>query len=162
MCHTWSTEPPRQAESNEKGEKVPFVGRFEHSLDSKHRVVLPRKFRSQLGEAVYLAPQGNSLAVYSEEEFERRSERLVALIESKEVPPAARLALASSSELIELDSAGRITIPRRHREEVGLEGDVVVAGALKHVEIWDRTAFEEHEASMKELLSEQFKDGGTI
>ncbi len=145
-----------------KGETVPFVGRFDHSLDSKHRVVLPRKFRAQLGEVVYLAPQDNSLAVYSEEEFQRRSDRLVALIEEKVIPPAARLAFASNTALIEIDSAGRITIPQRLRERFGLKDDVVVAGALRHVEIWDLKAFESQESSMQALIDEQFRDGGTI
>jgi len=47
-----------------------FVNHYEHSLDSKNRLVLPAKFRGKLGDRVYLALQDNSLAVYSETAFE--------------------------------------------------------------------------------------------
>lgn len=137
-----------------------FVNHYEHSLDSKHRLVLPAKFRGKLGDRVYLALQDNSLAVYSETAFEEATERLLAQVRSGEVDPQTRLAFASNTVEIEIDSAGRITIPQRLREYANLTSDVIVAGALTHVELWDRDTFQVLQPSLSSVMHEQFKFGG--
>lgn len=139
-----------------------FVNHYEHSLDSKNRLVLPAKFRGKLGDRVYLALQDNSLAVYSETAFGESSDRLLAQVRSGEVDPQARLAFASNTVEIEIDGAGRITIPQRLREFANLTGDVIVAGALTHVELWDRDAYLSIESALTNVVHEQFKAGGTI
>ncbi len=139
-----------------------FVNHYDRSLDSKHRVVLPAKFRSKLGERVYLAQQDNSLAVYSEEAFAEVSQRLLDQVRNHNGDPQARLAFASSTVEIEIDSAGRITIPQRLREFANLKDDVIVAGALSHVEIWDQSTFEALQATLTGVVQEQFRAGGTI
>lgn len=144
-----------------RGETL-FVNHYEHSLDSKHRLVLPAKFRGKLGDRVYLAPQDNSLAVYSEPAFEEVSDRLLAQVRAGEVDPQTRLAFASNTVEIEIDSAGRITIPQRLREYADLSGDVIVAGALTHVEIWSHDTFHLMETDLANVVHEQFKAGGTI
>lgn len=139
-----------------------FVNHYEHSLDSKHRLVLPAKFRGKLGDRVYLALQDNSLAVYSETAFEEATERLLAQVRSGEVDPQTRLAFASNTVEIEIDGAGRITIPQRLREYANLTDEVIIAGALTHVELWDRNAFQSLESELTNVMQEQFKAGGTI
>jgi MraZ protein len=139
-----------------------FVNHYEHSLDSKNRLVLPAKFRGKLGDRVYLARQDNSLGVYSETAFGETSQRLLDQVRLGEIDPQARLAFASSTVEIEIDSAGRITIPQKLREYADLTGDVIVAGALTHVEIWDREAYESMEGTLSDVVQEQFKAGGTI
>ena len=139
-----------------------FVNHYEHSLDSKNRLVLPAKFRGKLGDRVYLARQDNSLGVYSETAFAETGQRLLDQVRSGEIDPQARLAFASSTVEIEIDSAGRITIPQKLREYADLTGDVIVAGALTHVEIWDREAYESMEGTLSDVVQEQFKAGGTI
>lgn len=139
-----------------------FVNHYEHSLDAKHRLVLPAKFRSKLGERVYLAQQGNSLGVYSEAAFIETSQRLLDQVRSGEIDPQARLAFASSTVEIDIDSAGRITIPQRLREYANLSGEVIVAGALTHIEIWDSEAYESMRPTLSSVVQEEFKAGGTI
>ena len=63
---------------------------------------------------------------------------------------------------IEIDGAGRITIPQRLREYANLTGDVIIAGALTHVELWDRDAYQSIESELTNVMHEQFKAGGTI
>ena len=139
-----------------------FVNHYEHSLDSKNRVVLPAKFRNSLGDRVYLAPQDNSLAVYSEAEFQRVTERLLALVYSGELDPMTRRGFAANTVEVELDTAGRITIPARLREFAQLENDVVINGALTYIEIWSRPAFEAMEQELTAVVQEQFRAGGKI
>ncbi len=139
-----------------------FVNHYEHSLDSKHRLVLPAKFRTKLGERVFLAQQDNSLAVYSEEAFQETIDRLLGQVREGETDPQARLAIASQTVEIDIDSAGRITIPQRLREIANLESDVIVAGAFSHIEIWDRATYESIKPALASVVREQFKAGGTI
>ena len=139
-----------------------FVNQYEHSLDSKNRLVLPARFRLKLGDKVFLAPQGSSLAVYSEEAFNETFQRLLDQVRSKEIDPQARLAFAARTVEIDIDSAGRITIPQRLREFANLTDDVIVAGAYTHVEIWDREAYAAMESTLTSVIQEQFKAGGTI
>ena len=139
-----------------------FVNHYEHSVDTKGRIVLPSKFRSSLGDRVYLAPQDNSLAVYSETEYAGVIERLLGQVRSGDVDPMTRRAFATNSVEVDIDSAGRITIPARLREYASLTGDVVVNGMLTYVEIWDRDTFEAMEPELTTVANEQFKAGGTI
>jgi len=53
------------------------------------------------------------------------------------------------AERIEMDSAGRVALPKTHLELTGLKSDVVIVGVLNRLEIWDRT-------SWKSKLEERF------
>ncbi len=125
-------------------------------------MVLPARFRADLGARVYLGQQGSSLAVYSEEAFVETSQRLLDQVRNQEIDPQLRLAFAANTVEIEIDSAGRITIPQRLRELANLTGDVIVAGALSHVEIWDQATYEALQSTLTDVVQEQFKAGGTI
>jgi MraZ protein len=139
-----------------------FVNHYEHSLDGKGRIVLPAKFRSSLGDRVYLAPQDSSLAVYSEEEYAEVIDRLIGQVRSGGVDPMTRRAFATNSVEVDIDGAGRITIPARLREYANLTDEVVVNGMLTYVEIWDREAFEAMQPELSAVVNEEFKAGGTI
>ena len=58
-----------------------FSGMTNHSIDAKGRIVLPAKFREQLGETYYLARGfGNKcIQVMSSEQFNAMCEKILAL-----------------------------------------------------------------------------------
>ena len=45
---------------------------------------------------------------------------------------------------MKLDGQGRVTIPQRLRESVGIKKEVVVLGVRERMEIWDRGEFERY------------------
>lgn len=140
-----------------------FVDQYERSLDSKFRIVLPKRFRELLGHTVYLARSDNSLAVYSETQFAETSQRLIERDRRGELPPGVRLAFAATTVVVDPDQkTGRITIPPRLREYANLTNEVIVAGVLTHVEIWDKGRFEELEAAHQDVVQQQFRVGGAI
>ena len=50
------------------------------------------------------------------------------------------------------DAQGRLAIPPQLRGYAGLEGDVVVNGAINHLEIWDARKWREIDAEGSQFL----------
>jgi MraZ protein len=132
-----------------------FVGRFEHSLDPKGRVVLPAVFRDRLAAGGYVAKAlDGCLAVWAPEDFEREAEEMVEKAKRGEISRSALRALSSGAATVKPDSQGRIAIPADLRAFAGLEHDVIVIGAFNSVELWDAARWEAVDRSGDALLSE--------
>lgn len=121
-----------------------FVGRFEHSLDSKGRVILPARFRSSFERGGYLTENSEGcLALWTPGEFERQMDAMrTRAATGRTDRNRARLWAASSYE-VEIDRQGRMPIPVHLREFASLEGDVLVHGAIDRVELWNPTIWTE-------------------
>lgn len=127
---------------DEGGEKM-LIGEYQHTIDSKGRMIVPAKLREDLGEK-FIVTKGinNCLFVYSNEEWINFSHKLRALpLTNKEAQAFIRLFFAGANEC-ELDKQGRILIPSNLRQYANLEKDVVVIGVLSRVEIWSKEAWE--------------------
>jgi MraZ protein len=120
-----------------------FLGEHQHSLDAKGRVILPARFRDQLeGGAVMAKALDGCLAVYPVDEFER----VAANLREKRARGATERQAARSyfSGAVEItpDKQGRVAVPAHLRTFANLERDVIVAGNLDHIEIWDAQTFQ--------------------
>ncbi len=143
-----------------------FLGEFEHSLDSKGRLVLPRKFRDALETSgcVLTKGQESCLYVFSMEQWEEEVARLRRLPRTDRRNRKYTRSFFASALDQTLDKQGRIQIPERHREFAGLGKDVTVVGAMDRIEIWSTEAWaaeaaeaDEYYSGIEEVLSE---DGG--
>ena len=116
-----------------------FVGRADHSLDAKGRVILPAKWRSSFERGGYLTLNfERCLSLWTPGEFERQLAEMQATF--KEGTPEARnfaRVWASGSVDVEIDRQGRMGIPAHLREFAGLTSDVQLTGAIDHIELWD-------------------------
>ena len=114
-----------------------FVGRYEHSLDTKGRVILPAKFREPFERGGYLTKHREGcLALWTPGEFERQKGSMQdRATQGRSNRNRARL-WASSSFEVEVDRQGRMPIPVALREFAGLQGEVLVNGAIDRVELW--------------------------
>lgn len=122
-----------------------FMGEYNHSIDTKGRVIIPAKFREQLGEH-FVVTKGldGCLWVFAEEEWEEFSGKLRELpVANKDARKFARFFLAGAAEA-ETDKLGRILIPQILREYAKLEKDVALVGTGNRVEIWDKTAWDDN------------------
>ena len=131
-----------------------FLGEYPHSLDDKGRLILPAKFRAPLeAGAVLAAGQGKCLAVYTPSEWEGVAARAKELArEGGERMAVARTIFALSNP-VSPDKQGRVPVPAPLREYAGLEREVVVVGALTHIEIWDAQRWREQRAQGEALLA---------
>lgn len=133
----------------------PFLGEFPHNLDDKGRLVLPAKHRAALeGGAVIAAGQAKCLAVYTHGEWEGVVERTKEMArQGGDRMVVARTIFALASNVVP-DKQWRVSIPPPLRDFAGLDREVVVIGALTHIEIWDKELWGEQRARGQALLAE--------
>ena len=119
-----------------------FMGEYNHTIDAKGRLIIPAKFREELGEA-FVITNGNDgcLNIYTKEAWETFLEKLLLLPGNEDKRKMVR-ALVSQADSVELDKQGRILIPNTLRERAGLMKDVVLAGAIDKIEVWDKSNWE--------------------
>jgi MraZ protein len=126
-----------------------FRGTFEHSLDAKHRLTVPAKFRATLANGVVLAvsPETTpgtprSISIWTPEAFDAYMEAALGALNpmSTKARELKRL-LHNNSHDAELDSANRVMIPAQLIRYAGLDKDVVVTGSGECLEVWDRAAY---------------------
>jgi MraZ protein len=118
------------------GEKM-FIGEYNHSLDPKNRLIIPAKFREQLGEA-FVMTKGldNCLFVYSINEWSIVEEKLKSLpMTNKDARAFVRFFFAGASEC-EIDKQGRTLVPSNLKEYANIDKDVVIIGVSTRMEIW--------------------------
>ena len=123
-----------------------LLGTHRYQLDPKGRVSLPARFREAFADGCWLTiGQDHCLYVFPRAEWERRSEEVASFpLSDNDGRAYARLFFGSSDET-KVDSQGRVTIPQRLRETVGIRKDVVVLGVRDRMEIWDRGAFDRYQ-----------------
>ena len=120
-----------------------FMGEYSHTIDVKGRLIVPTRFREQLGEAFVIA-KGNDgcLAIYTNDAWEAFMKKIQALPANKDIRTYVR-AIAGSAVPVETDKQGRILVPSALREHAGLEKDVVLAGVIDKIEVWDKNRWME-------------------
>lgn len=116
-----------------------FIGEHQHSLDEKGRIIIPSKFRADLGlEFVMTKGLDNCLFVYPKSEWEILEEKLKTLpLTSKDARAFVRFFFSGASEST-LDKQGRVLIPANLREHSRLDKDAVIIGVSTRIEIWSK------------------------
>lgn len=122
-----------------------FMGEYKHSIDSKGRLILPAKFREELGES-FVVTRGldNCLFIYPEKEWMEFDEKLQALPLINESSRKLNRFFHSGATLCEPDKQGRILIPQSLREHAGLDKEACLIGMGKKIEIWSKERWDEN------------------
>jgi len=121
-----------------KGEQV-FIGTSYPKLDEKYRLILPAKFRDRLAGGVVLTKgQENCVLLMTRAEYEARALAITAdtTVGTKESRVLTRNFFGDADEQTP-DGQGRILVTQTLRDWAGLGRELVVAGAGKHIEIWN-------------------------
>ena len=122
-----------------------FMGEYNHTIDAKGRLIVPSKFREQLGDE-FVVTKGGWMAVFlctitPSGKSSKRSYRHSHLpIRMPENSPSFFLAGASACEV---DRQGRILLPSVLRDFAGLEKEVVLVGVGSRIEIWNKATWAE-------------------
>ncbi|WP_230397762.1 division/cell wall cluster transcriptional repressor MraZ [Novisyntrophococcus fermenticellae] len=122
-----------------------FMGEYSHTIDPKGRLIIPSRFREQLGDEFVLTKGlDGCLSIYPMDEWEKFEEQLRSLpLTNKNARTFSRFFVAGATAC-ELDKQGRILVPGTLREFAGLEKDVVLTGNINRIEIWSKQKWSEN------------------
>ncbi len=122
-----------------------FMGEYNHTVDEKGRLIIPAKYREELGnEFVVTKGLDGCLFAYGLSEWQVLEEKLRALpLTNKDARAFARFMLAGAAS-VEIDKQGRILLPQVLRNFAEIEKEVVLIGVASRFEIWNRTKWEEN------------------
>ena len=121
-----------------------FMGEYNHTLDTKGRLIVPTKFREDLGgEFVVTKGFDGCLYLFPPHAWEEFQEKLNTLPVNRGDSRKLTRFFVAGAAIVELDKQGRILVPSTLREFAGLEKDVVLAGMNKRVELWSKDRWTE-------------------
>jgi MraZ protein len=126
-----------------------FKSQYDCKLDPKGRLVLPAKIKAAIPEAngsvlMLRMAEEKCLALYPVMEYEKLENQIKSLsINNVEQRMLQRSFFISSVE-VELDSAGRLLIPKVFQNYANLEKEVVVIGMGSRIEIWKPNSYLQH------------------
>ena len=115
-------------------------------LDPKVRLTLPADFRKEFDTQVRVIPMNDALYGFTPEGYESWMRGIFTPEFKAEHPNHMSLwrAMTGRTVMLDIDSAGRIALGKvdaKYREKLGVERDVVVAGAGERFEIWNADAW---------------------
>lgn len=132
-----------------------FTGRYYHTIETKGRLAIPLAFREELtsGGVVTWGMDG-CLFLFPNSYWQKFSEKLASLsLTNPQARNLTRLLVQSAVDL-NLDAQGRTLIPDHLKQQANLKKQVVVAGSLTRIEIWDRDLYHEHLDLIAQTINE--------
>ncbi|MES2892532.1 MAG: division/cell wall cluster transcriptional repressor MraZ [Bacteroidota bacterium] len=124
---------------------IGFLGEYEVTLDAKGRFLLPAGFRKQLAEGAnqFVINRGIEacLSLYPMQSWEPIFSEVSKLNDFDPKVRQFRRYFLNGATNVELDSAGRLLLPRALMDYAGLEKDAVLVSAVNKIEIWDKTKY---------------------
>ena len=136
-----------------------LTGEFNHSIDSKGRLIIPSKLRDSLGEHFVITKgMDGCLFLYPENEWEAFEEKLRTLpLTNKKARDFKRFFLGSAVEG-EIDKQGRVLLSSSLRTYANLDKEVVLAGVLDKVEIWSKEAWDARTTDIEDNIEDIASD----
>jgi MraZ protein len=132
-----------------------FMGEYNHNVDTKGRMIVPAKFRDELGDS-FIVTRGldKCLFAYPMNEWKIIEEKLKTLPLTKKDARAFTRFFFSGAIECEVDKQGRINIPSSLRTYADLEKECVVIGVSERVEIWAKESWTSYVEDSEESFSD--------
>lgn len=113
-----------------------FRGEQEYNLDDKGRILIPARFRPELGDVVMLSRGGDGqINIYPKAFFEAMEQRVRTSGNTASFRLTDRF-LAAAIEC-EVDRQGRLVIPPVLRKHARLANEVIIVGNRDRIEVWN-------------------------
>ena len=132
-----------------------FIGEYHHTIDEKGRIIIPAKFREELGNN-FIITRGieNCLFVYSEENWAKITNKLSSLPFTKKDARTFNRFFMSGATSVELDKQGRVNISKPLIDYANLLKDCVVIGTGDRLEVWSQESWDSFFDSTKDSMSD--------
>ncbi len=136
-----------------------FMGEFHHNIDDKSRLVMPSRFREELGDT-FIITRGleGCLFVYSNNEWMELVSKLKKLPFTKKDARAFLRFFLSGAQECTFDKQGRIAIPSPLVKYANLKKECVVIGVNDRLEIWSESLFDDFFKQNEENVSDIAED----
>ena len=125
-----------------------LIGEYEHSIDTKGRLIMPAKLREDIGDK-FIITKGldGCLFGFSLNEWTHFEEKLKALpLTNKNARDFVRFFL-SGAVSIEIDKQGRFLVASNLREYASMEKEVVIIGVGTRIEFWSKDKWIKYNSS---------------
>lgn len=125
-----------------------FIGEYEHSLDSKNRIIIPSRFRAELGvDFIITKGLDKCLYIYTKDQWAVLEDKLERLpLANKSARAFVRFFFSGANEL-NMDKHGRVLINQPLLKYASIKKDVVSIGVSNRIEIWSRENWIEYNNS---------------
>ncbi|PNQ75243.1 division/cell wall cluster transcriptional repressor MraZ [Hanstruepera neustonica] len=126
-----------------------LIGTYECKVDSKGRLMLPAALKKQLspvlqnGFVLKRAVFQPCLELYPMTEWESLMQKVNKLNRFKKKNNDFIRRFTAGVKMIEVDSTGRLLIPKDLVVFANISKEIVVSSAINIVEIWDKTKYEQ-------------------
>ncbi len=131
------------------------MGEYQHTIDTKGRMIIPAKFRDGLGEQFVLTRGlDQCLFGYPISEWKLIEEKLKALPLTKKDARAFTRFFFSGAVECELDKQGRINIASNLLQYAKLEKECVVIGVSNRIELWSKSIWEQYTEEQEDSFAE--------
>ena len=129
-------------ESGRKWGIFMFMGEYHHNIDEKGRLIMPSKFRFDLGES-FVVTRGidSCLFVYPKETWLKITSKLNELSFTKKDVRSFQRFFLSAATVCEFDKQGRINITSPLIDYADLSKECVIIGVNDRIEIWSLDKF---------------------
>lgn len=132
-----------------------FMGEYTHAIDDKGRLIIPSKFREQLGDQfVVTRGMDQCVFVYPRNEWEQLEQKLKTLPFTKKDARAFTRFFFSGAAETSFDKQGRVNIPMPLRTYAKLDKECAIIGVSRRVEIWNQSIWEDYFAESESSFSE--------
>lgn len=138
-----------------------FMGEFHHNIDDKGRLVIPNKFRSELGQS-FIITRGleKCLYVYSMDEWNSLVAKLKSLPFTKKDARIFIRSFFSGATECEFDRQGRINITSPLVSYADIDKSCVIIGANDRIEIWSEESWnnfmDENSSKLEDIAENLF------
>ena len=139
-----------------------LMGEYHHNIDDKGRLIIPSKFRNELGNE-YIITKGldKCLFVYSVNEWSKLVKDLNTLKFTKKNVRAFERFFVGGASLNEFDKQGRISITSPLIHYANINKECVIIGVNERLEIWDKDEFDtfinNNENTLEEIAEDLFE-----
>ena len=140
-----------------------LMGEFHHNIDDKGRLVIPTKYRVEIGES-FVITRGleKCLYAYSLNEWNKLVAKLNELPFNKKDARTFIRTFFSGATVCEFDKNGRINITSPLVSYAGLTKSCVIIGVNDRLEIWDEDTFnnflDENSENMENIAENLFEN----
>lgn len=132
-----------------------FIGEYHHTIDEKGRIIIPSKFRTELGTD-FIITRGieNCLFVYSIDNWNKITNKLNSLPFTKKDARNFIRFFMSGATNVELDKQGRVNVTTPLIQYANLNKECVIIGTGDRLEIWSQESWNDFFNSTKDSMSD--------